>query len=273
VAPAPNTSVDQIFDALDLLATTGHRVGVAEMARQLDLPTSTAHRLLVTLEDAGFAGRDLTGAKYELGARAHRLVHALFAMYPIQRAATPFLARLADETGETMSLDVRVGWVTVRMAGAEGWHDVHAGKRMGEILPLGGSASGLAILAFGPDRRIDEYLAWESRGKRQARRTRALRATVAEIRGEKYSRVVTDDRTGGQLAFPVSVGGEALAAVSISGGASALTTTRSDVRGYHKVVSELEALLERNPAQARDPFAHLSHDELTNMLVPGGPLL
>ena len=269
--PEPNTSVDQIFEALDVLANAEHSVGVAEMARELALPTSTAHRLLVTLEDAGFAGRDMTRARYELGSRAHRLVHSLLAMYPIQHAAAPFLARLADASGETASLDVGVGWVTVRMVGAEGWHEVHAGQRMGETLPLGVSAAGLAILALAPPADVERYLAWEGRGRRIATRTRTLRAALAGVAEDGYTSMVTSDETGAQLAFPVTVGGRGVAAISLNGPPAALELTTTQLRAYRAIAVELNVMLDSDPAQARDPFAHLSAEELTGILMPAGP--
>ena len=269
--PEPNTSVDQIFQALDVLANAEHSVGVAEMARELALPTSTAHRMLVTLEDAGFAGRDMTRARYELGARAHRLVHSLLAMYPIQHAAAPFLARLADTSGETASLDVGVGWVTVRMAGAEGWHEVHAGQRMGETLPLGASAAGLAILALAPAADVDRYLTWEGGGRRAAARTRAFRVALAAATADRCTSMVTSDATGAQLAFSVAVHGRGVAAISLNGSPAALKFTPALLRDCRAIVAEFNMMLDRDDAHARDPFAHVSADELTSILLPAGP--
>jgi DNA-binding IclR family transcriptional regulator len=266
MAPQPNTSVDQIFDTLHLLAATEEAVGVAELARDLGLPTSTAHRLLVTLHDSGFAARDTTGTKYELGLEAHALVQGLFHEFPIQRAALPALRRAADRVGETTALEVRIGWLSVRMVGAEGWHEVHAGTRVGRMCPLGQSAAGLAILAFSAPADVDGYLAWEGDGPPAPARTRALRKTLAAISEAGYAQRKGAATDAAQLAFPVRSEGVGLAAVMLEGSGPAADPSATDLRRCHKIVAELEMLLANQPQLAQHPFAHVDPDELTRML-------
>jgi DNA-binding IclR family transcriptional regulator len=265
----PNSSVDQIFDALGVMARSGRAIGVVELARDLDLPTSTAHRLLVTLQDAGLAERDSTGAKYELGFGANSLVHALFQQYPLARAALDHLYRLAEQLGETTAIDVRVGWLSVRMAGAEGWREIHAGTRLGDTRPLADSASGLAVLAFLSDESVEGYIDWESGGKRAAARTRGLRRALEEIRQSGYAHHLGSNGGGAQLGYPVRANGQAVAAISIHGNGPAASPSASDLKRVRTIADDLERLLERDPSQARDPFAHLDPDELTALVRAG----
>ena len=265
----PNSSVDQIFDALGVMARSARAIGVVELARDLDLPTSTAHRLLVTLQDAGLAERDSTGAKYELGFGANALVHGLFHQYPLSRAALDHLYRLAEEVGETTAIDVRVGWLSVRMAGAEGWREIHAGTRLGETRALADSASGLAILGFLPDESVERYIDWEGGGERTPARTRALRRALEEVRQSGYAHHVGSNGSGAQLGYPVRVHGEAVAAISVHGNGPAVSPSASDRKRARTVVGDLERLLGRDPSLARDPFAHLDPNELTDLVLAG----
>lgn len=261
--PTANTSVDQVFTALRLLAG-GPPVGVAEVGREMNLPTSTAHRVLATAADAGFASQDTTGAKYELGVRAHMLVHGLFRQFGVQRAALPILSRLAQELGETATLDVRIGWLAVRIAGFEGWGEIHAGRRIGQIAPLSESAGGLAILA-----QLDcenDYLAWAQGQNGRGIKAGAVRAELGRVRSQGFARTVQPGADGAEIAFPVrAADGHALAAVCVDS-QGPLLAERPDPEMLGVIlaqVAELEAVLAAEPELARDAFAHLDPDELS----------
>jgi len=264
MASEPNTSVDQIFDTLHLLVDSGQPSGVADVARDLGIPTSTAHRLLATINDAGFAVRDSTGTKYELGVRSHMLVHGLFRQFRIQPAAVPFLARLAKQLGETTALDVRVGWHVVRIAGFEGWNEIHAGTRIGQASPLASTAGGLAILAHLPADEVEGYLRWEGGGRRSPSRTRALRGRLDEVSEAGWVREAGEDGDSAELAFPVRLDGRAFAAICVDGTGPIVADPprAADVSRARKVVEGLERAVAQDPALAHDPFAHLDADEV-----------
>lgn len=271
MAIVPNTSVDQCFDCLYLLSGTAEPVGVADMARRLGLPITTAHRLLVTLHDVGFAARDTTGAKYELGPRAHELVHGLFAHYGIRNASLPFLSRLTRRTGETATLDVRVGWLTVRMAGYEGWREIHAGTLIGRTRHLSDTSAGLAILASLDDDTIDRYIAWEA-GRRPAPVAEELRDAVSAAREAGFARKA-DNGDGYELSFPVGQAGGVLAAITLNGTGPLVAKDRppaGELRQCRKVISELERLLAEQPHLARDPFGEIDPEALYSAVYPNG---
>jgi DNA-binding IclR family transcriptional regulator len=256
--PQTNTSVDQIFDALNVLGATPDPVGVAELARTLGLPTSTAHRLLVTLQDAGFAERDTTGSKYELGVRAHQLVHGLFRQYGLASVGEPFIRRLVAATGETVTLDVRVGWYAVRMAGLEGSREIHAAPRIGRTERLGDSVAGRAILATLDDADVARYHRWSGASLAD------LAEVVRAVREAGHAHEALAGMESAELALPVRRDGRAVAALSIEGTGPAVAPEprASDLKRIRRVVADLETLVAREPELARDPFAHVDPDEL-----------
>lgn len=269
MAAIPNTSVDQSFAVLYLLSETAEPIGVADLARKLDLAITTAHRLLVTLHDAGYAARDTSGAKYELGPRAYELVHGLFAHYGIRNAALPFLARLARQTGETTALDVRVGWLTVRIAGYEGWREIHAGTLTGRSRHLADTSAGLAILASLDDDAVDRYLAWEA-GRRPDLSAEELRAAIATARDAGYARRA-DNGDGYELSFSVTHRGQPLASVTLNGTGPLVADERppaDELEDCQKVISGLEELLAGQPRLAQDPFAGLGPEALYSAVYP-----
>lgn len=270
MATVPNTSVDQSFDVLSLLSGTAEPVRVADLARKLDLPITTAHRLLVTLYDAGFAVRDTTGSKYELGPRAYELVHGLFAHYGIRDASLPFMARLTRATGETTALDVRVGWLTVRMAGYEGWREIHAGTLIGRTRHLADTAAGLAILGSLDDATVDRYLAWEAERRPGSVDPEELRAAAGHSHAAGLAHRA-DNGDGYELSFAVKHEGRPIAAVTFNGTGPLVAEERppaGEIRKCRRVISELEKLLVKQPGLAQDPFGELQPEALYEAIFP-----
>jgi DNA-binding IclR family transcriptional regulator len=95
-----------VHRALDLLvAVAAGEARLADLARQTDVPASTALRLLRTLESAGFVRRDESGGFYA-GARLLALA-AVVDDLPLLGLADTHLRGLVDELGETANLAIR----------------------------------------------------------------------------------------------------------------------------------------------------------------------
>src|SRR6266496_2340174 len=94
--------------ALDVLALFDERRpewAEHEVARELVLPTSTAHRILRTLRARGYLAR--TGAgRYRLGPAAAALGRRTHMAADVAATLRPPLERLAAETGETAVLGI-----------------------------------------------------------------------------------------------------------------------------------------------------------------------
>ncbi|WP_181779039.1 IclR family transcriptional regulator [Pseudonocardia pini] len=72
----PQSSADKALAVLEAIARTqGGTFGVTQVATEVGVPKSTAHRLLKTLESHGFVGR--SGARYCVGGSFFRLVEAV----------------------------------------------------------------------------------------------------------------------------------------------------------------------------------------------------
>jgi DNA-binding IclR family transcriptional regulator len=257
-----NSSIDQVFDVLEVLGRSDEPVGVAQLARTLAVPTSTAHRVLLTLYQADYATRDTTGS-YQLGVAAQELVHAFLRRFPIQAPSQPFLRRLAAETGDTVVLTSRVGWYSVRVAGFEGWGEIHAAPRLGHSAVLELTPGGLGILAFLDKGLSERYLRWRS-GELGRAAIRQLRATLESARERGYVLQTHSDGRS-DIAMPVrSTNGAVVTSIVIEatdpgGGGRA---ERRRIARLRATVTELEGLLRRRGELATDPFAHVDPQEL-----------
>lgn len=150
-APASSAmrSLDRALDVLELLEMAGRPLRLTDIARELNLPKATAQRILGTLEargrveriDGGFA----TGIASLLGAHAYVKSNRLIL------AGRPVLRDLAEETGYTASLYVRVGYDRAVVARVEGRVPQRYQLPIGERLPLHLGAGKVLVAGMPPD--------------------------------------------------------------------------------------------------------------------------
>ncbi|MEJ8569919.1 IclR family transcriptional regulator [Microbaculum marinum] len=99
-------SARRTLQLLELLSVLPSAVGVSEIARYLGVPKSSAQALLETLVDCGYAERE--GAAYVLAGELRHggWVGGEFAM--LRRAARPVMVEVAEMTGESVFLGIRL---------------------------------------------------------------------------------------------------------------------------------------------------------------------
>jgi DNA-binding IclR family transcriptional regulator len=130
----------------------------SEAARTAGLARPTAHRLLVSLADAGLIERDAAG-RWLLGPELYFLGSAAASRYDVTALAQPVVRRLSIATGESAFFSARRGDETICLVREDGSfpirsHVLHEGIRF----PLGVASAGLAILAFLDDVEVESYL-------------------------------------------------------------------------------------------------------------------
>ncbi|MEM9562701.1 MAG: IclR family transcriptional regulator [Actinomycetota bacterium] len=146
-------TVQSIERAVALLAGIAERPdGLSGLARRTAMPTSTAGRLLATLERADTVVRDDDGT-YRIGPAIVAMANASDAALPaVEPAARPHLDALADATGEAAGLSVPVGDQLQCVAQVDAPKPVRAEDWTGRRWPLHQGGAGLVVLAgAGPD--------------------------------------------------------------------------------------------------------------------------
>jgi len=123
---------------------------LAELVQATGLSRATAHRLAVALEAHGLVRRDEDG-RFSLGLRLIGLGHAAAEAIPGWLDARPALARLQEQTGESVQLFVRDGDVRVCVESLEAPHELRTIVPVGARLPLD-RGSGGRVLAPGAGR-------------------------------------------------------------------------------------------------------------------------
>jgi urocanate hydratase len=141
------TATRTVERALDLLAAVCAEpaISLSECARRVQLPPSTALRLLRTLELTGFIARGDDGM-FRAGTRVIQLGAAALGRESLVRLAQPGLQRIVERTGESAYLAIRGPADTaVYVAMVEGTHAVRHTSWVGRAIELGDLAVGAAL--------------------------------------------------------------------------------------------------------------------------------
>jgi len=195
--------------------------GNNELARQIGISKSQAHRLLKTLTDYSFLERDPSTEKYRIGPALYGIGSLYIETTDLMRATQPVAKALNELTEETILVSVlNKGYISVVMK-EECKHILRWAVHVGYAAPAYSSAMGKALLSELSESEIDmlypnenlrvltsKTVATKSLLKQQLKEAR--RAGVAIDRGGGYEGIA------GIATVIRGPSGMALAAISIS---------------------------------------------------------
>jgi IclR family acetate operon transcriptional repressor len=225
-------SVDNALRILQTLRDSG-QVRVSDVAAELGIARSTAHRLLAMLVYRDFAvqGEDRTyrpgpalAAEPLRGEPAQRLRHVL----------RPHMEALCDQVAETINLVVRLGTQTRFLHTVESAHVLRVGDRQGTILPAWKTSGGKVLLAELPDIQLTALLRGPNGRPPDGMTVSERRSLVSHlrlVRDQGYAENIEESESG-VCAIGVCVrdkAGDPVAALSVSAPSVRYTPDRSRV--------------------------------------------
>lgn len=137
-------------------------IGLASFVRLSGGDKATVRRHLVELEKNGFLEQHPETRGYRLGPAILRLASVREAHFPIRNAIRPVVDHMAETLGELVHASLLQGNVMSPVYHCDPrHHSLRVIFDVGEVLPLHATASGLAMLAFGPEGMADMALSGE----------------------------------------------------------------------------------------------------------------
>lgn len=269
----PIVLMGTVTKALSLLNHFGAarpEIGLSGFRALTGRDKATLHRHLSELAACGFLQQDAATRAYRLGPAVLRLGGVREATFPARRAVRPIVDALSESLGELVHVSLLQGDVMSPLYHRDArCHATRVSFDEAELLPLHATASGLAMLAFGPEALLPGAL--ERDLERHTERTTvdpdALRAAVDGVRETGIARVDQGYEIEVEsLAVPAYDGTGEGAAASV---AVALPVSRADDDSRARIARALaaagedvtrelggrvpEALLRRWRAIASDP--------------------
>lgn len=242
---------------LEALAATDAGATLTTLAGKLDLPAPTAHRLLATLEAAGFVQQAANG-EFRIGVRAFRVGTAFLDHRNLVVQAYPFLKDLMDQSGETANLAVIESGQAVFVEQVQCRELMRMSAKLGARAPMHASGVGKAMLAA-----MDPKSASAALGRAELPRytehtivaPERLAAELAAIRTRGYS-IDDEEHALGLRCVAAAVldeTGAPWAALSLAGPVTRFTPERIETLGelVSATARDLTAMLGGHPVAAR----------------------
>jgi len=154
----PVKSADRVLEILEMFADAPRQLSLGEISQRLQIPKSSLHGLLRTMQARHWVESDITGTRFGLGVRSLTTGASYVETDPAAVRAQPVLNRLAGALGETVHLGRLEGPNVVYLAKQESAHPLRMFSSIGRHLPAHSTALGKAVLARLPWDEVDALL-------------------------------------------------------------------------------------------------------------------
>lgn len=207
--------ISMLIGAFDASSPT---LSLSQLTERTRLPKSTVHRMADQLVEFRWLERTPTG--YRLGIRFFEVGGLVSSRTHLRERALPFLQDLQAATRHSVHLGILEGRDVVILEKLWGHESTNLPTRVGGRMPAHCTAAGKALLAFAPDKVIDEIIAagLERRTGRTIVVPELFRQELATVRTAHWA-LETEENVAGTrcVAAPIRGSGRAIAAVSVSG--------------------------------------------------------
>jgi IclR family transcriptional regulator, acetate operon repressor len=223
---AGGDQVQSLVRALALLnriaETPDEGASLTELAQQVGLAPSTAHRLLTTLEQERFVAFNYERRLWTVGVQAFITGNTFTKTRSLVGLARPHMRNLMEESGETVNLAVEDEGEAVYLSQVECRQIMRVFSRPGSRVPLHCSAVGKAILSATSDKTISKILHHHGMPRLTVKTITSpssLRTELEQIRSAGYAVDDEEHAVGLRcIAAPIlDEHGEVIGAISASG--------------------------------------------------------
>jgi DNA-binding IclR family transcriptional regulator len=223
--------LDRALAALEVLAARTTECGLAEICTTLKLHKSTAHRLMMVLEQHRLVDKNPDTGRYRLGLKLFEFGSKAFGAMDLRRHAKPYLDRLQRELGETVFFCMLDEGQVFYIEKLESQQSVRTACTVGSRAPAYCTAVGKAMLAELPDAEVHEIIrcsGLKAITPNTITTATALKAEMRAIRARGYA-IDNEEKEPGLRCVSAPVRGDSgklLAALSVSGPAFRVTKER-----------------------------------------------
>ena len=214
-------SVRRALDILETLLRGDEPLGVADIARTLSNPRSTAYSIINVLRDARYLEWFSDGSKLFLGPKLLELGTAYRSKIDLLKTGAPIVQRLRDATGETVQLSVLDGGMLLVLMKEEGNHPVRIISRVGSRVPVNWAAGGRLIVSDLSDAELRRLLRQTVRASPTGKASLDVELLIRQVRRARQQGYSTEigeaNEHAGCVAAPViDTSGRCIAAISIA---------------------------------------------------------
>lgn len=231
VAPHSLQTVDRALDILEQVGASGDGLTLTDLSAKVGLSKATVSRLVSSLANRGYVGRDPGNLRYKLGPSILNLTGEFLQSIEFREVAVPHLRELQRLSEETANLAIMDGTEVVYIDRIESPHAVRASFRVGKRAPISCTALGKAMLAYMDRDQIRLILGNSVFVRSTVHSVTSLEDLLVELDRVRDQGVAVDDqehqigvRCFGAPVFDIT--GRVIAAISVSGPISRIPAER-----------------------------------------------
>lgn len=203
-------AVERALDILNCFTPGQTELTLTEISKQVGLAPSTTLRILTTLVNNTFLGKDEETQKYYLGSKVAQLGLLCFSNMDFRKIAKPYMLRLRDIYNESVSLFIVQGNYRVCVERVESTQALRRVINIGDRLVLTRGASGRLLLAYMDKEKI-RYLLEKDPYTSEEALNKLRQQGYAVSKGEREEGVMS-------IAVPIfNAQNKVIAALTISG--------------------------------------------------------
>jgi IclR family transcriptional regulator, acetate operon repressor len=151
-------SLTRGLSILERLAEAEGGLTLTDIGQRVQLPPSTVHRLLATLEKMGYVYQAGELGRWYIGLQAYTVGSSFLSSRDFIAQSHPYMRRLMDQSGETVNLAILEGTEAVFVDQVQCREMMRTIVKLGSRAPLHASGVGKAMFASLPDDQIDAIL-------------------------------------------------------------------------------------------------------------------
>lgn len=174
-------SVEVGFGLLQVLGEAQGPLMLRDLARAANMSAAKAHRYLVSFQRLQLVVQDAGSTRYDLGPAALKLGLASLSRLDAVKLARERITPLMEQIGHTLALAVWGNHGPTIVHWEESPSAVTVNLRLGDVMPLLTSATGLCFAAYAPKEAIALMLK-EEMGRAQKQGRGDVPGTLAEVR-------------------------------------------------------------------------------------------
>ncbi|WDD95496.1 IclR family transcriptional regulator [Burkholderia sp. FERM BP-3421] len=188
-------SIEVGFRLLDVLTHEPRAMMLRDLAQRAGMSPAKAHRYLVSFLRLGLVSQDPVSGRYELGGFALQMGLARLARIDGVKLARIALTALRDQLDQTVGIAVWGNQGPTVVHWMESSHPARASLKLGDVMPLLGSATGLLFAAYLPRSKTAALLERELADTRRSphhggpRTPAEVETLLAEVRAHQAARV------------------------------------------------------------------------------------
>lgn len=226
-------SADRVCSILELVASNQRGLKHSEIAKSLNIPSSSLSALLNSLISRQYLFFDLFNKRYTLDSQILALAGQYLAGLDIVEISRPIVRNLSGTTGESAAVAIRKGPDIMIICREDSPQVIRRTIQVGERFPLYATASGKVILANLPEHEMEQYLSEVKLSpitQGTIKDIKALRNEIEKTRlsGYAFNRGESADGMVACAAPVFDMHGKVVATVSVSLPTSRFTTEREE---------------------------------------------